>query len=176
MAFFPNYNSYGYPYQQAVPQMQAYQNSGNTNPVQAPQTQVIVRVPSYDVAKTFPAEPGKPITFFDDNIPFCYVKTGGMSPAEPPKTRIFELVERSEEYLMRGKEPVQPANNGNISNVSENNMDLSLYAKSADVDALREEMNGITVLVNKMRFDIDALGDKSTKKMVQKARKDADEE
>ena len=131
---------------------------------------VVVRVPSYDVAKTFPAEPGKPITFFDDNIPFCYVKTGGMSPAEPPKTRIFELVERSEEYLTRG------AQNGDISAPKQSNIDLSKYATSDDIETLRGECEALKQAIERLRFDVDALSEKSTKKIVQKARKDADDE
>lgn len=168
MAFFPNYNNYtAYnPYQ---PQMMNPFQNGNSSPMQ-PQTQVVIRVPSYDVVKTYPVEAGKPLTFFDDNTPFCYVKTGSASPAETPKIRIFELVERTEEEL------TQIAKNGDFSNVSEKSIDTSDFVKKLEFDEFRQSFEAIIKSVDKLRFDVDALGDKSTKKLVQKARKDADDE
>ena len=169
MAFFPNYNNYtAYnPYQAQM--MNPFPN-GNSSPIQ-PQTQVVIRVPSYDVVKTYPVDAGKPLTFFDDNIPFVYAKTSGASPVDPPKTRIFELVERTEEYLSQ-----YGAKNGDFSNVSEKNIDTSDFVKKPEFDEFRRSFEAIIQSVDKLRLDVDALGDKSTKKMIQKARKDADEE
>lgn len=170
MAFYPNFNNYNNfnPYQQQMPQIpQAGTYQSMAQPLQ---TQTVIRVPSYESVKGFYVEAGKPVTFFDDNIPFCYVKTAGASPVDPPKTRIFELVERTEEDLMRG------AKNDLTAAPVENSIDLSPYAKTTDLDAVSAKIDGILRDMDKMRLDIDAVQDKSTKKMVQKARKDADEE
>ena len=167
-----------YPYYPAFNNYTAYQppvnnfQSGNSSPMaQQLQTQVVVRVPSYDTVRSFSVEFGKPpVTFFDDNAPYCYVKTAGTSPVDPPKTRIFELIERTEEYI------TQSAKNNDFSNVSEKGIDISECVQKSEFDDFRREFSEIVKSVDKLRFDVDALGEKSTKKMVQKARKDADEE
>lgn len=163
---YPYYNGFtGYGYQSQVPQ--ASQVGAFQPP---PQTQTVYLVPSYDTVKSFFAEPGKPATFFDSGKPYCYVKSPGASPVDPPKTRIFELVERSEEYLTRG------AQNGDISAHKQSDIDLSKYATSDDIEALRGECEALKQAIERLRFDVDTLSEKSTKKIVQKARKDADQE
>lgn len=166
-----------YPYYPAFNNYTAYQppvnnfQSGNSSPMpQQLQTQMIVRVPNFEAVKTFYVEPGKPITFFDDNAPFCYVKSGGTSPVDPPKIRIFELIERSENDASNANK------NSDFSNVPEKGIDMSLYAKTAEIEPYIQQIEHLTEEVQKIRFDIDAVSEKSTKKMVQKARKDADEE
>lgn len=168
MAGYPYYNNF-LNYSAYQPQIMNPFPNGNSSPVQ--QTQTVIRVPSYDVVKTFPVDAGKPLTFFDDNIPFVYAKTSGASPVDPPKTRIFELVERTEEYLSQ-----YGTKNGDFPNVSENSIDTSDFVKKSEFDDFRRSFDTIIQSVDKLRFDVDALGEKSTKKMVQKARKDADDE
>ena len=166
--------SYTNPYQQmnfsAYPQYQPPVQPQNVT--SAPlQTQMVVRVPSFETVKSFSVEFGKPpVTFFDDNAPYCYVKTAGTSPVDPPKTRIFELIERTEEYI------TQSAKNSDFPNVSEKTIDNTAYVKTAEFDAFRQEFEEIIKSVDKLRFDVDAMSEKSSKRMVQKARKDADEE
>lgn len=166
-----------YPYYPAFNNYTAYQppvnnfQNGNASPMpQQLQTQMIVRVPNFEAVKTFYVEAGKPVTFFDDNAPYCYVKSGGTSPVDPPKIRIFELIERSE------TDTPQNAKNGDFSNVLQKDIDLSLYAKTAEIEPFIHEIEHISEEVKKLRFDIDAVSEKSSKKMVQKARKDADDE
>ena len=161
-----------YPYYPAYNNYTAYQPSVNTfqNGNTQLQTQMIVRVPNYDAVKTFYVEPGKPVTFFDDNAPFCYVKSGGTSPVDPPKIRIFELIERSETDTQNSNK------NSDFSNVMQKDIDMSLYAKTAEIEPYIQQIERLTEEVQKMRFDIDAVSEKSSKKMVQKARKDADDE
>lgn len=163
---YPYYNGFtGYGYQPQVPQapqVGAFQ--------QPPQTQTVYLVPSYDTVKSFFVEPGKPATFFDSGKPYCYVKSPGASPVDPPKTRIFELVERSEEYITQGTQ------SGDLSAPAQSNIDLSSYAKNDDIAALRSECAALKQAIERLRFDVDALSEKSSKKIVQKARKDADDE
>lgn len=164
MAYPFNYPYAGYPatYQPPV-QPQQIQNTP-----QQLQQQIVFCVPSLDVAKSAFVEAGKSVTFLDNNAPYCYVKTAGASPIDPANMRYFELVERSEDYVL--------SRGAKSENKSEESVDLSEYVKIKDFNAFREQFETIVQSVDKIRFDVDALGDKSTKKMVQKARKDADEE
>lgn len=177
--YYPaTYNPFGYQ-QQGYPQniqptqaqqMPVYQQPQAQQMPQQLQTQVVIRVPSYDAVKTVSLDDGKPLTFMDENSPFCYVKTPGTSPVDPPKVRIFEMIERDEAYLLKG------AKNSDISNELQSSIDLSGYATIDDIRKIRAVIDDIQADVDKLHFDIDAVTEKSSKKMVQRARKDADEE
>lgn len=80
MNFYQQYN----PYQQQLlqMQMQAQQTGGN-----------FIHVPSEDVARNYSVAPGASVTFIDDNAPYCYTKTAGMSQLDIPVFRKFRLVE-----------------------------------------------------------------------------------
>lgn len=172
--YFPaTYNPYsyqqqGYP-QNIQPQQQQIPGYQPQQPQQL-QTQTVIRVPSYDAVKAFSLDSGKPETFLDENSPFCYVKTPGTSPVDPPRIRIFEMIERDEAYLSKG------AKNSDISEEHQRSIDLSGYATVDDIRKIRAVISDIQADVDKLHFDIDAVTEKSSKKMVQRARKDADEE
>lgn len=154
---YPYYNPYQYPTQ--------YQ------PMQ-PQTASVgfVRVQSEDEARRYPVTVGS-VTFIDDNSPHCYVKTAPASPMDAPIFKRFKLVEEPET-------PMQPqsAKNGDFSDISQKGIDLSAYAKNDDMREIRAVIDEMRADMDKLRFDIDAVTEKSSKKMVQRARKDADEE
>lgn len=135
---FNNYSAYQQPYQ---PQPQ----TGNSPQAK---TQIVVRVPNYDAVKNFYVEPGNPVTFFDDNAPFCYVKSGGASPVDPPKIRVFELVERT---------GTETSKNSDLSEGIQGNIDISLYAKTAEIKPYFEQIEHITKEVEKLRGDVDAM-------------------
>lgn len=80
MNFYQQYN----PYQQQLlqMQMQAQQTGGN-----------FIHVPSEEVARNYSVAPGASVTFIDDNAPYCYTKTAGMSQLDIPVFRKFRLVE-----------------------------------------------------------------------------------
>lgn len=134
--YYQPYNNY-LAYQQPV---NAFQN-GNSSQSQL-QTQMVVRVPSFEAVKTFYAEPGKTVTFFNDNAPYCYVKSGGASPVDPPKIRIFELVERT------GAETLK---NGDLSDAKQENIDISLYAKKSEIEPFLCEIERISKEVEKLK-------------------------
>lgn len=140
--YYQPYNNY-LAYQQTV---NAFQN-GNSSQSQL-QTQMVVRVPSFEAVKTFYAEPGKTVTFFDDNAPYCYVKSGGASPVDPPKIRVFELIERT---------GTETSKNGDLSEGIQGNIDISLYAKTAEIKPYFEQIEHITKEVEKLRGDVDAM-------------------
>lgn len=194
--YFTGYPAGGYPqYPQLVQQpqtMQYQQNASAPMPVQQPQPtpqmpQIqnggLIPVKSIAEVNAWQIAPGNSLTFFVEgnanNPAFIAVKTKGFSQLESPTTELFDLVKRENKQELSAT-----AQNDDISNVSARDIDLSNYATIADFDALRAKYEGIThnvdklaEIVEKMQFDIDAISDKkSTKKMVQSARKDADAE
>ena len=85
MAYPNNYFPVGYqPYQ--MPQLQ---------PQMAQQQQAqlgFIRVPSEDVARSYPLAPNTSGTFIDENLPYIYTKTMGASQFEPPRFEKYRLV------------------------------------------------------------------------------------
>lgn len=175
--YFPaTYNPYSYqqqgysqniqPAQQQIPGYQPPQPQ-QTAPAQGG----FIRVQSEDEARRYPVAPGGSVTFIDDNSPHCYVKTVDLSPMSAPIFKRFRLVEEEEPQ----GQP-QSAKNSNISNELQNSIDLSGYAKNDDIAKIKAVIDAMQADIDKLRFDIDAVTEKSSKKMVQRARKDADEE
>jgi len=156
--YFNNYGNYGM-YQ---PQSGYFQN-GNSSQINSG----FVRVQSEDEAKRYPVAAGGSVTFIDDNAPFCYVKTAPISPMDAPLFKRYRLVEEPD---------AQAIKNSDYSNVSKESIDTSDYVKRAEFDALCARYDDIKIITDKLRFDIDAVQEKSSKKMVQKARKDAEED
>lgn len=76
------YNPYSNPYQQQLAQMQAQQSN-------------FIHVPSEDVARSYSVAPGASVTFIDDNAPYCYTKSAGLSQFDMPVFRKFRLVEET---------------------------------------------------------------------------------
>ena len=83
MAYPNNYFPVNYqPQYQPQPQM-----------VQQPQAQLgFIRVPSEDVARSYPLAPNMSGTFIDENLPYIYTKTMGASQFEPPRFEKYRLV------------------------------------------------------------------------------------
>ena len=192
---YPYFNSYqqmNYPqFQQSMPQMpmNSFQNANNppvpniqqVSPQQAMPMQVqggFVRVQSEDEARRYSVAPGNSITFIDENAPYCYTKSVDFSQLDRPIFKKFRLVEENEASV-----PSQNAKNSDLNAMTIPDMDLSSYAKNSDLDVLRAKINGImdelddmNTAVEKMKIDIDFISDKKPKKMIQNARKDAEEE
>lgn len=191
--YFAGYPSGGYPqYPQPVQQpqtMQYQQGAPAPMPVQQQQTtsqtpQIqsggLVPVKSYAEVDSWQIAPGNSMTFYLEgngtSLPIIFVKKKGFSQFDPTTLDVYDLVKR--------KNAPQNAQSDDTSNVPTKDIDLSNYATIADFDALRAKYESIThnvdklaELIEKMQFDIDAMSDKkSTKKMVQNARKDADAE
>jgi hypothetical protein len=174
--YYPaTYNPFGYQ-QQGYPQnIQPQQQISGYQQPQAQQTAPaqggFIRVQSEEEARRYPVAPGGSVTFIDDNSPHCYVKTVDLSPMSAPVFKRFRLVEEEEPQAQR-----HGAKNSDISGASQNGIDLSPYAKNDDIAKIRAVIDAMQADIDKLRFDIDAVTEKSSKKMVQRARKDADEE
>lgn len=189
-----------FPYQQGYPQAypQAYQQaypgannfqSGNNQPIQqnipqqpTPQIQNggFVPVKNFAEVDAWQIAPGNSMTFYLEgngtNLPVIFVKKKGFSQFDPTTLDVYDLVKR--------ENAPQNAQSGDSSNVPQKDIDLSAYVKIADFDTFAAKYKDIPAMVeqlaqavNRLQFDVDAMGEKkSTKKMVQNARKDADDE
>lgn len=85
------------------------------NPYQLQQPQAsFIRVQNEMQAREWNVAPGSSVTFIDDNAPYCYSKSMGMSQFEPPVFKKFRLVEET---------PIQ--NVQNVQNVPQGGSDTS---------------------------------------------------
>lgn len=87
MALFGGYN----PYQQAL--QQQYQQLAQN--MQAPQSGGFIRVQNEEQAREWHVAPGGSITFIDENAPYCYTKSMGLSQFDSPVFKKFKLVEEA---------------------------------------------------------------------------------
>lgn len=146
-----NYYPAGYsPYQQ-------YQGgfNGQSTPVQAQQSQPpvstmggFIPVQNENEARMYPIAPGTSATFIDENSPYCYTKTLGASQLDRPTFKKFRLVEETE----TSQDAPQSAQSG----VPNGGVDLSAYAKQADMDALAARMSVLERMVSKYEQSSDA--------------------
>lgn len=92
---FPvNYQQY-YPQYQVQPQMPQQQ----AQQVQQPQIQQhsgFIPVNSEQEARMYPVAAGNSVTFIDENLPYCYVKTMGFSQLDRPKFEKYRLVKEED--------------------------------------------------------------------------------
>lgn len=78
---------------QQYPQMQQYQQM----PQLQPQNSTFIHVQSAAQAREWTVAPNSSVTFIDDNAPYCYTKSMGMSMLEPPIFKKFRLVEETDD-------------------------------------------------------------------------------
>ena len=62
---------------------------------QQPQQASFIRVQSEQQAREWPIAPGNSMTFIDDNAPYCYTKSMGMSQFDIPVFKRFRLTEEA---------------------------------------------------------------------------------
>ena len=75
-----------YPFYQQYPMFQ------QQIPQQIQQTNMLISVRNEMEARNYPVEPGRSITFKDENQPYIYVKTMGFSQLEVPRFDKYRLV------------------------------------------------------------------------------------
>lgn len=135
---YPSSYPSGYPAQTAPQQFPTFPGNPfqqQTAPAQmptAPQTQNsggFVRVQNEQEARLYPVAPGNSITFIDDYLPYCYVKTMDVSQLDRPKFEKYRLVK--EEDM-----PPNSAQNAFLSGGQSGSIDLGAYALKADLNAL----------------------------------------
>ena len=107
-----------YPYYPYNPYMQ-YQ----------PQQQAsFIRVQNEMQAREWNVAPGNSMTFIDDNAPYCYTKSMGMSQFDSPVFKRFRLVE---------EEPAQSIQNNTGTASNDSQVNLSEYMTKAEFEPFK---------------------------------------
>ena len=97
-----------------------------------PQTSFI-RVQSETQAREWNVAPGNSVTFVDDNAPYCYTKSMGMSQFDAPVFKRFRLVEEpSQSVQVTPQSPSEPLE-----------VNLPEYNTKAEFTALETLVNDI---------------------------------
>lgn len=138
-AFFNQQNAY---YQQLA-QQQAMMQQAQAQQAQAQQMQPptiqqsgFVLVQSEQEARAYPVAPGNSITFKDERLPFCYVKTMGFSQLDRPTFERYRLVKED-----------SPADAGQAPEVTGG----AIAADQPIAYALRSELDDLRSVVDELR-------------------------
>lgn len=59
------------------------------------QTSGLVHVQNEATARNYPVAPGNSVTFINDTAPFCYIKTVGYMPTDPPDFRVYQRIDNA---------------------------------------------------------------------------------
>lgn len=139
---------YGYYPNAYYPQYQTQSMQAQTSQPPVNSMGGFIPVQNENEARMYRLAPGTSATFIDENAPYCYTKTEGVSQLDRPIFKRFRLVEETE--------PPQNAPQGVQSGVSNGGIDLSAYATQADMDALAARMSVIERMVSKYEQSSDA--------------------
>ena len=110
---------------------------------QAPQqpTQTsFVHVQNEEQAKQWTVALGSSVTFIDDNDPYCYTKSMGMSQFDAPVFKRFRLVE----------EPLQSVQNTSEQPPTNDSIDLSEYVRKADFEPFKQQIEDIQIKLKEL--------------------------
>lgn len=137
------YNPF-YPASYGIPQMMQYsqptQNTGS-----------FVSVSNEAMARNYPLAPGTSGTFINENEPYCYTKTMGLSQFDRPVFKRYRLVEETDapqSAQSAQSAPTTGATHDSSITIPENiKADITalraLYDElKLDVEILKEDMNG----------------------------------
>ena len=95
----------------------------------------IIHVQNENQAREWSVALGNSVTFIDDNRPYCYTKSMGMSQLEPPVFKRFRLEEETDDVAP------QPAPSDSSAQI-----DMSLYMTKSEFEpfkAIIEDMQSI---------------------------------
>jgi len=130
---------------QQFPQFQQYSNQQPQQSQQTQQTQnaplfqnALVSIPNEAEARNYPVGYGQSVSFRDENAPYLYTKTMGVSQLEPPKFEKYRIVKEE------GSAPQEEAS-------KEKAMDLSIYAEKSEIEALRGDFKALKEEVAKLK-------------------------
>jgi hypothetical protein len=126
------------PYQQYQQMMQYSQPTQNTGS--------FVSVSNEAMARNYPLAPGTSGTFINENEPYCYTKTMGLSQFDRPVFKRYRLVEETDE----------PQDTQSASTTSATTQSSTAIPDSvkADIDALRALYDDLKLDVEILKEDI----------------------
>lgn len=145
---------YGYYPNAYYPQYQTQSMQAQTTQPPVSTMGGFIPVQNENEARMYRLAPGMSATFIDENAPYCYTKTEGVSQLDRPIFKRFRLVEETE--------PPQSTPQGTQSGAQNGGIDLSPYATQADMDALAARMSNLERMVYKYEQSSDARQAKCT--------------
>jgi hypothetical protein len=132
----------GFPY---IPPYQQYQQMMQYNqPTQ--NTGSFVSVSNEAMARNYPLAPGTSGTFINENEPYCYTKTMGLSQFDRPVFKRYRLVEETDE-------PQDTQSASTASATTQGSIVIPDSVK-ADIDALRALYDDLKLDVEILKEDI----------------------
>lgn len=143
-----DFMQYGYYPNAYYPQYQTQSMQAQTSQPPVSTMGGFIPVQNENEARMYRLAPGTSATFIDENAPYCYTKTEGVSQLDRPIFKRFRLVEETETS--------QDAPQGAQKGVSNGVIDLSAYATQADMDALAARMSALERMVSKYEQSSDA--------------------
>lgn len=126
------------PYQQYQQMMQYSQPTQNTGS--------FVSVSNEAMARNYPLAPGTSGTFINENEPYCYTKTMGLSQFDRPVFKRYRLVEETDEP--------QDAQNTSTTSATTQSSTVIPDSVKADIDALRALYDDLKLDVEILKEDI----------------------
>ena len=145
---------YGYYPNAYYPQYQTQSMQAQTSQPPVNSMGGFIPVQNENEARMYRLAPGTSATFIDENAPYCYTKTEGVSQLDRPNFKRFRLVEETESS--------QDAPQGAQTASQNQGIDLSAYATKADMDALAARMSVLERMVSKYEQSSDARQAKCT--------------
>lgn len=126
------------PYQQYQQMMQYSQPTQNTGS--------FVSVSNEAMARNYPLAPGTSGTFINENEPYCYTKTMGLSQFDRPVFKRYRLVEETDEPQDAQSAPTASATTQGSTVIPD--------SVKADIDALRALYDDLKLDVEILKEDI----------------------
>ena len=139
---------YGYYPNAYYPQYQAQSMQAQTTQPPVSTMGGFIPVQNENEARMYRLAPGMSATFIDENAPYCYTKTEGVSQLDRPIFKRFRLVEETD--------APQDAPQGSQGDAQKVGIDLSTYATKADMDVLAARMSALERMVSKYEQSTDA--------------------
>lgn len=134
------------PYQQYQQMMQYSQPTQNTGS--------FVSVSNEAMARNYPLAPGTSGTFINENEPYCYTKTMGLSQFDRPVFKRYRLVEETDEP--------QDAQSASTASATTQSSTVIPDSVKADIDALRALYDDLKLDVEILKEDINGKSADST--------------
>lgn len=98
-----------------------------------------IPVQNENEARMYRLAPGMSATFIDENAPYCYTKTEGVSQLDRPIFKRFRLVEELDSS--------QTVKNGSQTASQNGGIDLSAYVQKADIQAIEARIEALERMV-----------------------------
>ena len=112
----------------AYPQYNPYYQQPQQMPQQMVRTSEFIPVPNEDVARNYPVAPGNSINFKNENAPYIYTKTMGISQFDQPVFKRYKLVEEVSDLTIETPKQVESIN-------------VSDYVKKHEFESFRSRLD-----------------------------------